>query len=162
VVKKLSRTTTAGYNGTWDDIENPDFPSDARWRRRWDRHAGHQDARALCVSFYSHGNCCCPSLWGGINDEQPKLNEYQRTVIQVLLEKMGKKRILLNDDQGRRLAVKGKILGRKILAQVGALFTPDTILRWHRELVAQKWDHSDQRRKVGRPPTAQQVIDLIL
>ena len=99
---------------------------------------------------------------GWINDEQQKIIEYQRTVIQVLRENMGNHRVLLNDDQRRRLAVKGKILGRKVLAQVGALFTPDTILRWHRELVAQKWDHSDLRRKVGRPPTAQEVVDLIL
>ena len=48
----------------------------------------------------------------------------------MLREKLGKKRILLNDDQRRRLAVKGKILGRKRLEEVGTLFTPDTILRW--------------------------------
>jgi hypothetical protein len=41
------------------------------------------------------------------------------------------------------LAVKGKILGRKLLSQVATLFTPDTILRWHRLLVARKWDYSD-------------------
>src|ERR1019366_6073752 len=80
---------------------------------------------------------------GWIHDEQQKIIEYQRTVIQVLQEKNGKKRILLNDDQRRRLAVKGKVLGRKLLNEIGTLFTPDTILRWHRELVAQKWDHSD-------------------
>ena len=57
---------------------------------------------------------------GWINDEQQKIIEYERTVIQVLLEKLGKKRIVLNDDQRRRLAVKGKVLGRKVLAQVGA------------------------------------------
>jgi putative transposase len=99
---------------------------------------------------------------GWINNEQKKINEYQRTVIQVLLEKMGKNRILLNDDRRRRLAVKAKILGRKVLAQVGALFTPDTILRWHRELVAQKWDHSVKGRKVGRPPTPSEIVELIL
>ena len=58
----------------------------------------------------------------------------------VLKEKLGKKRILLTDDQRRRLAVKGKLLGRKKLEQVGTLFTPDTILRWHRQLVANEWD----------------------
>jgi hypothetical protein len=31
VVKKISRTTTDGYNGTWDEIENPDFPRESRW-----------------------------------------------------------------------------------------------------------------------------------
>ena len=66
--------------------------------------------------------------------------------------KLGKKRILLSNDQRRRLAVKGKILGRGRLAEVGALFTPDTILRWHRQLVAQKWDYSDRcQRKPGCP-----------
>ena len=99
---------------------------------------------------------------GWINDEQQKIIEYQRTVIQVLREKMGKKRILLNDDQRCRLAVKGKVLGRKLLDEIGTLFTPDTILRWHRELVAQKWDHSDKRRPMGRPPTPQEVVDRIL
>ena len=47
--------------------------------------------------------------------------------------------MLLNDDQRRRLAVKGKILGRKLLDQICTLFTPDTILRWHRKLIAAKW-----------------------
>src|ERR1035438_336812 len=99
---------------------------------------------------------------GWIHDEQQKIIEYQRTVIQVLQEKNGKKRILLNDGQRRRLAVKGKVLGRTLLNEIGTLFTPDTILRWHRELVAQKWDHSDKRRTVGRPATPQEVVDRIL
>jgi putative transposase len=80
----------------------------------------------------------------------------------VLKEKLGKKRILLNDDQRRRLAVKGKTLGRKLLDEIGTLFSPDTILRWHRQLVAQKWDHSDKRGTMGRPATPQDVVDLIL
>ncbi len=46
-----------------------------------------------------------------INREQQQVIEYLRTENQVLLEKVGKERILLNDDQRRRLAVKGKVLG---------------------------------------------------
>ena len=65
--------------------------------------------------------------------------EYLLTENQVLKEKLGKKRILLTDDQRRRLAVKGKILGRKALRELTTIVTPDTILRWHRQLVAQKW-----------------------
>ena len=99
---------------------------------------------------------------GWINEKQQQQLEYFRTESQVLKEKFGKKRILLNDDQRRRLAVKGKILGRKVLDEIGTLFTPDTILRWHRQLVAQKWDHSDKRGHVGRPATPQEVVDLIL
>ena len=43
------------------------------------------------------------------------------------------------------------------------LFTPDTILRWHRTLVAKKWDFSDRKKKqVGRPRIRQVIVDLIL
>jgi putative transposase len=99
---------------------------------------------------------------GWINDEQQLRIEYLRTENQVLKEKLGKKRILLNDDQRRRLAVKGKVLGRKLLEEIGTLFTPDTILRWHRLLVAQKWNYAEKRGNVGRPATPQEVVDLIL
>jgi len=101
-------------------------------------------------------------LAGWVNREQQAVIEYLRTENQVLKEKLGKKRILLNDDQRRRRAVKGKILGRKMLQQVGTLFTPDTILRWHRLLVAKKWDHSQRRKSVGRPGVKQEIVDLVL
>ena len=101
-------------------------------------------------------------LAGWVNRQQQFVIEYLRTENQVLREKFGPKRILLTDDQRRRLAVKGKILGRKILEDVGTLFTPDTILRWHRHLVAQKWDYSQKRKSVGRPRIRQVIVDLIL
>ena len=41
------------------------------------------------------------------------------------------KRTRLDDDQRRRLAIKGKVLSRRLLEEVGTLFTPDTILRRH-------------------------------
>ena len=91
-------------------------------------------------------------LAGWINRQQQEVIEYLRTENAVLKEKLGKKRILLTDDQRRRLAVKGKLLGRKQLEQVGTLFTPDTILQWHRQLVANKWDYADRKeKKSGRP-----------
>ena len=97
-----------------------------------------------------------------INRQQQEVIEYLRTENQVLKEKLGKKRILLNDNQ-RRLAVKGKILGRKQLEQFGTLFAPDTILRWHRMLVARKWDYSNRKeKKPGRPRIRQVIVDLTL
>ena len=57
-------------------------------------------------------------LAGWINRRQQDAIEYLLTENRVLREKLGKKRILLSDDQRRRLAVKGKILGRKVLEQV--------------------------------------------
>ena len=97
-----------------------------------------------------------------INQQQQQLIEYLRTENQVLKEKLGRKRILLSDDQRRRLAVKGKVLGRKRLEEVGTPFTPDTILRWHRILVARKWDHTDKRKNVGRPRIREAIVELIL
>lgn len=58
--------------------------------------------------------------------------------------------------------MKGKELGRKGLVSITMLFTPDTILRWHRQLVAQKWDYSNRRKKTGRPPVSEEVTKLLV
>jgi len=97
-----------------------------------------------------------------INRQQQDVIDYLRTENRVLKEHIGKKRILLNDKQRRQLAVKGKVLGRKRQSEIGTLFTPDTILRWQRMLVARKWDHSDKRKSVGRPKVAKEVVELVL
>ncbi len=96
-----------------------------------------------------------------VNREQQQKIECLETQLAVLKEQFGNKRILLTDDQRRRIAVTGKVLGRKQLSQIGTLFTPDTILRWHRQLVASKWDYSDRReKKPGRPRVRQVIVDL--
>ena len=77
---------------------------------------------------------------GWVNLRQQQVISYLRTENQVLREKLGTKRILLNDDQRRRLAVQGQVLGRKGLEEFATLFSPDTLLRWHRQLIAQKWN----------------------
>jgi hypothetical protein len=51
-------------------------------------------------------------------------------------------RLLLTDDERRRLAVRGHRLGRARLRAVATFVTPDTILRWHRELIAHKWTYT--------------------
>jgi transposase InsO family protein len=94
--------------------------------------------------------------------------DYQRTIDylmaenRILKQKLGKKRILLTDEERRVLAVKGKALGRRALEQISTLVTPDTILRWHRELVAQKWNHSDKCKSPGRPRVAKEIEELVL
>ena len=96
-----------------------------------------------------------------VNRQQQEVIEYLRTENAVLKEKLGEKRILLTDDQRRRLAVKGKLLDRKQIEQVGTLFTRDTILRWNRQLVANKWHYSDRKqKKTGRPRTRPEIVDL--
>ncbi len=101
-------------------------------------------------------------LAGWVNRQQQEIIEYLRTENQILRESHGRKRIRLNDDQRRRLAIKGKILGRRILGKIATIVTPDTILRWHRMLIAQKWDYSHRRARIGRLPTSQGTVDLVL
>jgi len=101
-------------------------------------------------------------LAGWINRRQQDAVEYLITENRIRREKIGKKQILLNDDRRRRLAVKGKILGRRVLEQLATIVTPDTILRWHRELVARHWDHSRRRENAGRPPVSPVIVELVL
>ncbi len=88
-------------------------------------------------------------LAGGVNRRQQDAVEYLITENRILRYKLGKNLILLDDDQWR-LAVKGKILGRKVLQLLATIVTPDTILRWHRELIAKHGDHSQRRRSAVR------------
>ena len=88
-------------------------------------------------------------LAGWINRQQQEIIEFQNAQIRILMKKMGRKRILLTDDQRKVLAVKGKALGRKALSELTTIVTPDTILRWHRRLIAAKWDYSHQRKSLA-------------
>lgn len=96
------------------------------------------------------------------NREQHLAIEYLRTENQIYREVLGKGRALLSDAQRWRLAEKGKILGRKLLAELASIVTPDTLLRWHRELVAKKWDFSSLRKRVGRPPVSEETVSLVV
>ena len=58
-------------------------------------------------------------LAGWVNRQQQEVIEYLRVEAKVLREKLGNKRILLNNDQRCRLAVKGKVLGRRLPEEVG-------------------------------------------
>ena len=96
---------------------------------------------------------------GWMSRQQQQVIEYLREENRVLREKLGKKRVLLNDDQRRRLAAKAKVLGRRLLSESCTIVTPDTLLRWHNRLIARKYDGSDKRRP-GRPGVMQRIREL--
>ena len=98
---------------------------------------------------------------GWINRQQQAAIEYLLEENRVLRAAHGRRRIPLTDDQRRRLAVKGKVLGRRHLAGIVGIVTPDTILRWYRTLVAQKYDGSMTRR-AGRPTTKPDIAALVV
>ena len=82
------------------------------------------------------------ALSGWMNQQQLELIHYLREENRVLREQLGGKRLRFNDDQRRRLAAKAKGLGRKLLQEVATMVTPETLLAWHRRLIAQKYDGS--------------------
>ena len=71
------------------------------------------------------------ALCGLINERQQQIIEFQNAQIEALLKKLGKKRLLLEDDQRRLLAVKAHAIGNQNLLELTTIFTPGTILRWH-------------------------------
>ena len=98
---------------------------------------------------------------GWVNRQQQAVIDYLLEENRILRAAHAPRRLRLTDDQRRRLAVKGKVLGRRRLADVAGIVTPDTILRWYRKLVATKYDGSNQRRP-GRPCTKPDIAALVV
>ena len=98
---------------------------------------------------------------GWVNRHQRAVIEYLQAENQALREQLGKKRIRWTDVQRRRLAEKAKAVGRSALSTLGTIVTPDTLLRWYRQLVTAKYDGSKQRR-LGRPSTKLDVVSLVV
>src|SRR5215471_18351830 len=71
-------------------------------------------------------------------------------------------RVQLTDAERQTLAAIGKKLGQQALEEVATIVKPDTILAWHRKLVAQKFDGSEQRKAVGRPRVDKEIEDLVV
>src|SRR6266403_2391448 len=98
---------------------------------------------------------------GWVNRHQLDVIEYLQEENRVLKERMGGQRLRFTDAERRRLARKAQALGRKVLNELETLVTPDTLLRWYRELVASKWNYS-HRRGPGRPRVMKTIVDLVL
>ena len=60
----------------------------------------------------------------------------------VLRRQLGGRRLRLTDDDRRQLAARAYRLGRQVLREVATIVTPDTLLRWHRRLIARKWTYA--------------------
>ena len=101
------------------------------------------------------------ALAGWMNREQLAVIDYLKEENRVLRELHGKRRLRFTDAQRRRLAAKGKAIGRRVLREIGTVVTPDTILGWHRRLVAKKYDGS-KKRGPGRPRVMEEIRMLAI
>ncbi len=97
------------------------------------------------------------------------LQRHQQQVITYLLEEnrvlkaqLGGRRLRLTDTERRRLATRAHPLSRQRLTEVATLVTPETLLRWYTQLIAQKFDGSTPRRQRGRPRVAEEIEQLVV
>src|SRR5438105_10804814 len=97
---------------------------------------------------------------GWIQRHQQQMITYLVEENRVLKAHLGGRRLRLTDTERRRLAALAHPLGRKRLKEVATLATPETLLRWYRHLIAQKFDGSTRRTQLGRPPVAEEVERL--
>ena len=101
------------------------------------------------------------TLSGSVDQELLLRNEYLVTENRILKNQI-KGRLQLTDPERISLAEIGQRLGRKALKEVAQSVRPETILGWHRKLVAMKFDGSKGRSSVGRAPTAHAIEEMVL
>jgi putative transposase len=99
---------------------------------------------------------------GWLQRHQQHVIAYLQEENRVLKAHLGAHRLRLTDTERRRLAALAHPLGRKRLHEVATLVTPDTLLRWYRQLIARKFDGSTQRQPLGRPRVAEEVEQLVM
>src|SRR5256885_1865527 len=100
-------------------------------------------------------------ITGSVDQELLLQNEYLVTENRILRNQITG-RIRLSDGERKALADIGEKLGKQALAEVAKIVTPDTIVAWHRMLVAQKCDGSRQRKAPGRPTIDQELEALVV
>src|SRR5215468_2269306 len=100
-------------------------------------------------------------ITGTVDQELLLRNEYLVTENRILRNQL-KGRIRLSDGERQALAVIGQKLGKQALKGVVQIVKPDTILGWHRKLVAQKFDGSTQRQSPGRPKIDPELEALVV
>lgn len=101
------------------------------------------------------------SLAGWLNLQQQDVIEYLQEGDCVLREQLDHKGLHFNDHQRRRLAVRAKMPGRRVLRQLTTLVTPETLLAWHCRLIAIRYNGCKQRGH-GRPHTLDEIQGLVV
>src|SRR6202158_368813 len=100
-------------------------------------------------------------LCGSVHRHQLIVIEFLQTENRLLKDRLRGKRIRFTDAERALLARKAKAVGRKALLELDTIVSPETLLRWHRRLIAEKWNFA-HRRGPGRPGTMQKISGLIV
>ena len=100
------------------------------------------------------------ALVGWLDQRQQEALAYLIEENRILRGQLRGRRLRLSEDDRRRLAVRGHRSGRRGLRQVATIVTPDTILRWHRQLIARKWTYAKGRG--GRSGVLAEIRRLVV
>ena len=98
---------------------------------------------------------------GSVDEELLLRNEYLVAENRILRNQT-QGRLRLTDGERRTLAEIGKQLGKRALDDVASIVKPETILGWHRRLVAKKFDGSKNRQYPGRPRVDADIEELVV
>jgi putative transposase len=97
---------------------------------------------------------------GWLDRQERQAIAYLMEENRVLRRQLGQRRLKFTDTDRRRLAVRGHRLGRQVLRQISTIVTPDTILRWHRQLIVRKWTYPSKRS--GRHVVLAEIQRLVV
>src|SRR6266478_1486280 len=124
-------------------------------------HTQHYDGRQSLRGETMDWKQLLTYITGTVDQELLLRNEYLVTENRILRTQI-KGRLRLSDGERKALAEIGQKLGKQALKEVAKIVKPDTILGWHRQLVAQKFDGSRQRKAPGRPAIDQELEALVV
>jgi hypothetical protein len=99
-------------------------------------------------------------ITGSVEEELLLRNEYLVTENRIWRHQF-EGRVQLTDAERQTLAEIAIELGKQALEEIATIVKPDTLLGWHRKLVAEKFDGSEQRKPVGRPRVDKKLEDLV-
>ena len=162
-----SATVGRRINLVWSIYSNVLSPSGfGMSARAWSAHRCRGYSRASSDASAASGaemdwKTMLAYVTGSVDEELLRRNEYLVAENRILRTYIPG-RVNLTDGQRRTLAEIGKRLGRKALAEVASIVQPETILAWHRRLVARKFDGATKRRCRGRPRIDGVVEELVV
>src|SRR4030095_12128661 len=92
--------------------------------------------------------------------QQEGVIEYLKAENRMLKARLGRRRIVFTDAERRLLARHARVVGRKKLFELDPIVSPDTLLRWHRRLIAMEW--TVRRKGAGRPRVMGTIEALVV
>jgi putative transposase len=98
-------------------------------------------------------------LTGWLDGRERRALAYLIEENRLLRREVGGRRLRLTDDDRRRLAARAYRVGRAALREIATIATPDTLLRWHRQLIARKWTYA---KGAGRRGVLVEIRQLVV